>query len=531
MQKHAWILAALSAIGCSTEKLDWRSRGDGAAAPESLQIRNGSDDSSGAYHSVVELKIDLGDGTQTCTGSIVGPSLVLTAAHCFHGKKDPTVTLTAANRIRTKNSTGKVVSGSRLVVHPAYVNLPVSLPGSDGLPIPANAPDFALVKFSEDLGYARPFELATTIPAPDHVPVTIVGWGANELEQMNSRRVGRAYLDGVTPSLKGVSGDRIFFHKIDGMLLVSPGDSGQITCPGDSGGPLLGADRRILGVLSVGASGDDSCKSTIRVSYGSVVAERDELAKMFAALADPAPSRAWQNPANRFDVTNDGRVSARDVLMVIADISARGARGLPQVKGPNDDFVDVSGDGRLTAHDALLVLENLSALIGVRAQSVTTQSGMSLAIVSYDDSAPYVGVFQTWHDPAHANRWKEFRYASANEGSARRYLSNGTGRSGARWTMRLDPGTYQLQASFPGLPENAPKVTYDVKFSDGRAAQRVQLDQTKTTGAEAEEGVQWHALGAKIVVTKAVDVSVFVTDLNAKVGARIFADGLRAKQE
>jgi hypothetical protein len=63
----------------------------------------------------------------------------------------------------------------------------------------------------------------------------------------------------------------------------------------------------------------------------------------------------WQNPANKFDVNADGRVSTSDLLVVINRILAGQLGPLPQV-ATVPPYIDVSGDGALSTVDALQLI-------------------------------------------------------------------------------------------------------------------------------------------------------------------------------
>jgi len=67
-----------------------------------------------------------------------------------------------------------------------------------------------------------------------------------------------------------------------------------------------------------------------------------------------------QNPTNRFDVNNDGRVSPQDLLLVLDELDLNGSHplvGTPNSSGP---FFDVNGDGFISPFDALLLIDDLS---------------------------------------------------------------------------------------------------------------------------------------------------------------------------
>jgi hypothetical protein len=61
---------------------------------------------------------------------------------------------------------------------------------------------------------------------------------------------------------------------------------------------------------------------------------------------------SWQNPFNRYDVDGSGRVTARDVLLMVRELKVGPLSGnLPATHGANDLFFDVDGDGNLSISD------------------------------------------------------------------------------------------------------------------------------------------------------------------------------------
>lgn len=90
----------------------------------------------------------------------------------------------------------------------------------------------------------------------------------------------------------------------------------------------------------------------------------------YVVLVDPG--NIWQNPTNSFDVTNDGELSARDVLLIIQEINdpaasdpTTGELAIPPVDPSNPanvGFVDVNGDGFVTARDARAVVNAINNL-------------------------------------------------------------------------------------------------------------------------------------------------------------------------
>jgi hypothetical protein len=58
---------------------------------------------------------------------------------------------------------------------------------------------------------------------------------------------------------------------------------------------------------------------------------------------------AWQNPANAFDVNNDGLVTNNDAHRVIDELRAIGAACMAAPSGEVVNYWDVSGDGPRSA--------------------------------------------------------------------------------------------------------------------------------------------------------------------------------------
>jgi hypothetical protein len=78
-------------------------------------------------------------------------------------------------------------------------------------------------------------------------------------------------------------------------------------------------------------------------------------------LANPFP---WQNSRDRLDVNRDGLVAPNDILILINDLNARGARSLPVppvLPLAPPPFIDVSGDNLVAPGDALLIVNFLNS--------------------------------------------------------------------------------------------------------------------------------------------------------------------------
>jgi hypothetical protein len=75
----------------------------------------------------------------------------------------------------------------------------------------------------------------------------------------------------------------------------------------------------------------------------------------------PLPTPSWHNAALPADVNGDGFVQPLDVLVIINDINANGARALPTPTAPVSAFLDVDGNNFVSPLDVLRVINELNS--------------------------------------------------------------------------------------------------------------------------------------------------------------------------
>jgi hypothetical protein len=198
----------------------------GQGVPESTSIVNGAE-CSAANSSIVLLNIKDSSGSQagSCTGTVIAPRAILTAAHCLQAP---------AASINVFLGTGPQQTTSTFAAHPSWRESN------------STAYDVGVVLMPADIGRAA-FPLLLSRDGRVGETAILAGWGKDAAGATSTLRAGSATITSVSPL----------------TLQTTYTTTAASVCQGDSGGPILLQESGTWTVAGV-----ISANSTLACSYG-----------------------------------------------------------------------------------------------------------------------------------------------------------------------------------------------------------------------------------------------------------------------
>ncbi len=251
-----------------------------------------------------------------CSGALVSPTLVLTAAHCVYDATRPGISLPAdlraivGRRRLTDTSTGSVHAVSEVLVHPRYRDAALGY-------------DVAFLRLATPSS-AKPVEIASPVGPSDRTLwqpgelATTIGYGTTDENDPDPevdwlRKVQVPILPDLVVSKPSWYGDAFLPAT---MVAAGFAAGGADSCFGDSGGPLLVAGRSHWKVMGVTSWGEGCARARRPGIYTRISAMRTH--RWVKAVVHETPHVGDVNGDGKDDIVTFTHGSQRKVYVALS---------------------------------------------------------------------------------------------------------------------------------------------------------------------------------------------------------------------
>jgi secreted trypsin-like serine protease len=297
-----------------------------SAGPASANTRprtsviGGQPASIASYPFMARITASEADTGFMCSGTVVSPNMVLTAAHCLLNESETAFLPLSSFRVMTGSASlaasGPVSTAERLVIDSGYVSS-----GSF-----ASWHDAGLIQLTAPIS-APAVKLATSQIWEPGTLGYIVGWGVTEPEQSElpeQMQVGETVVQSTSYCQSAIG---THFHPVAELCTLDYPSYESATCNGDSGGPLLmvnGPELVQIGITSFGPKGcpTDSPRVDTRVDVEAAWVQH-EIASHPPREAPKPPAPPAPPPKLPLLTTSEAKHDTFNVLRTDARLRSR----------------------------------------------------------------------------------------------------------------------------------------------------------------------------------------------------------------
>jgi len=247
------------------------------ARAEIEEIVGGTEAVPGSWPFMAAILEQSGNPTsQYCGGSLIAPTWVVSAAHCF--KENGSVTPASQVRIglglhRLSAGGGSIHTVKRIIVHPQY-----NESTSDY--------DMALIELNSAASQT-PIVVQTGASDLSGVTATAIGWGLTDPNNDNSTSDVLRQVS--LPVVTNTQCNNVYGSITARMVCAGFSQGGKDACQGDSGGPLvatISGQTRLIGVTSFG----DGCAEPGVYGVYSRTSAFESFIAQYITFTPPSPT-------------------------------------------------------------------------------------------------------------------------------------------------------------------------------------------------------------------------------------------------